>query len=545
MAAHIETGTMVSPGYESRTLDHLGLVSGMYEELGIGEVIDRVVPQEREKRIVSVGQAVKAMVLNGLGFVNQRLYLVPHFFQDKPTERLIGVGICPEHLNDDVTGRALEALYEHDVTSVYALVSVEAVKRLGLKPQLGHLDTTSFHVDGRYNSDQEPEAGVIQITQGYSRDHRPDLNQVVLQLIAENQAGIPLWMEPLSGNSSDKSSFRVTLRAHLDQLKRDYHLEYIVADSALYTAETLPALNDLFWITRVPQTLVEARQAIQVTAPGLMSSLDKRSYQCLDSSYAGVRQRWVVVYSPEAYQRAIKQVDRDCLKQSTADGKAFEALCHKDFACVADAKQALAEFEKECTLTIVTSSTIVERPHYPGRGRPSQGRKPTLTYRIEGTLASVPERRLARLRQESCFILATNHLDTSALSEEELISAYKDQQKVERGFRFLKDPLFLASSLYLKSPKRIMVLLMVMTLCLLVYAALEYRLRQALKNAQQMFPNQKGQPVENPTMRWIFQLFVGIHLLIIQQVQTLVLNLKGHHRQVLQLLGPPYEALYS
>jgi transposase len=294
------------------------------------------------------------------------------------------------------------------------------------------------------------------------------LNQVVLQLIAENQAGIALWMEPLSGNSSDKSSFRMTLRAHLDQLKGDYQLEYIVADSALYTAETLPTLNDLFWITRVPQTLAQARQAVQVTAPGLMSSLDKMSYQALESSYAGVRQRWVVVYSPEAYQRAIKPVNRDCLKQSRADCKAFEALCRKDFACVADAKQALAEFEKERTLIIVSSSTIVERPHYSGRGRPSQGRTPTLTYRIEGTLASVPERRLARLCQESCFILATNHLDTSALSEEGLISAYKDQQKVERGFRFLKDPLFLASSLYLKSPKRLMALLMVMTLCLLV-----------------------------------------------------------------------------
>jgi transposase len=191
---------------------------------------------------------------------------------------------------------------------------------------------------------------------------------------------------------------------------------------------------------------------------------------------------------------------------------------------VADAKQALTECERERTLTIVSSSTIVERPHYSGRGRPAKGRKPTRTYRIEGTLASMLETRLAKLRQESCFILATNHLAPSALSEQELIRAYKDQQKVERGFRFLKDPLFLASSLYLKSPKRIMALLMVMTLCLLVYAALEYRLRQALKNAQQMFPNQKGQPVENPTMRWIFQLFVGIHLLIIQQVQTLVLN---------------------
>jgi len=116
---------------------------------------------------------------------------------------------------------------------------------------------------------------------------------------------------------------------------------------------------------------------------------------------------------------------------------------------------------------------------------------------------------------------------------------------VERGFRFLKDPLFLASSLYLKSPKRIMALMMVMTLCLLVYAALEYRLRQALKEQQQTLPNQTGQSVQNPTMRWIFHLFVGIHLLVIQTGQILVLNLKPYHQQVLRLLGPPYEALYS
>ncbi|MGC1954039.1 MAG: hypothetical protein WA970_16010 [Gammaproteobacteria bacterium] len=67
------------------------------------------------------------------------------------------------------------------------------------------------------HSETEPEAGVIHITRGYSRDHRADLNQVVLELIAENQAGIPLWMEPLSGNSEDKTSLRATVKAHLGQ----------------------------------------------------------------------------------------------------------------------------------------------------------------------------------------------------------------------------------------------------------------------------------------------------------------------------------------
>lgn len=65
---------------ESKTLDHLGLVAGMYDELGIGDIIDEAIEQDEEKRFVSIGQAVKAMVLNGLGFVNQRLYLFPKVF---------------------------------------------------------------------------------------------------------------------------------------------------------------------------------------------------------------------------------------------------------------------------------------------------------------------------------------------------------------------------------------------------------------------------------------------------------------------------------
>jgi transposase len=120
-------------------------------------------------------------------------------------------------------------------------------------------------------------------------------------------------------------------------------------------------------------------------------------------------------------------------------------------------------------------------------------------------------------------ILATNQQDLQALSNEELINAYKDQQKVERGFRFLKDPLFMAATLFLKSTERLIALMMVMTLCLLVYAALAHRIRQSLRQAHQNFPNQRGQPVSNPTARWVFQFFAGIHVLVIAQMQTLIL----------------------
>src|SRR6185503_13518146 len=103
--------------YRTQVLDHLGLVAGMFEELGITDVIDRATQQDPEMRIVTVGHAVKAMVLNGLGFLNQQLYLVPHFFQNNPISRLIAPRIQASHPNDHTLVCALDTLYAYRVTA--------------------------------------------------------------------------------------------------------------------------------------------------------------------------------------------------------------------------------------------------------------------------------------------------------------------------------------------------------------------------------------------------------------------------------------------
>jgi transposase len=203
--------------YRSQILDHLGLVAGMVDELGIGDVIDKATQQHPEMRDLTVGEAVKAMVLNGLGCINQALSLVPRFFQNKPTSRLMAPRVAPEQLNDDALGRALDTLYDYGVTELYRLIAATAAKRLGLAPTFAHLDSTSLHVDGRYNSEEEPDAEVIHITRGYSRDHRPDLNQVRLELMVEHQAGIPVLMQPLSGKSSDAHEFGQMVKDHMAQ----------------------------------------------------------------------------------------------------------------------------------------------------------------------------------------------------------------------------------------------------------------------------------------------------------------------------------------
>jgi transposase len=125
------------------------------------------------------------------------------------------------------------------------------------------------------------------------------------------------------------------------------------------------------------------------------------------------------------------------------------------------------------------------------------------------------------------------------------LAGYKGQVHAERGFRFLKDPQFLASSLYLKKPERIRALLMVLTVCLLVYTAVEYRIRQTLKDHTATFPEQKGKRISNPTARWVFHYFVGLHVLLTPEPGPVGLNLTDAQQHLLELLGKPYTALYS
>jgi transposase len=161
----------------------------------------------------------------------------------------------------------------------------------------------------------------------------------------------------------------------------------------------------------------------------------------------------------------------------------------------------------------LAASTVRAQPRYSTRGRPGPDARPNqVGYQIDGALASTRTSRQALIDQHCCFILATNALDHPQLPPQEMLAGDKGQVHVERGCRFLNDPPFLAASLYLKTPERIIALLMVMTVCLLVYAAMEDRIRQALKDHAATFPDQRGQRIQHPMARGVFHFFVGIHL---------------------------------
>lgn len=183
-------------------LDHLGIVAGVCQEMGLVEYFDDL--DDHVHGRVILGQAVLAMALNGLGFSNRRLYLVSQFFAHKPVERLIGPGIMPEDLNDDCLGRALDWLTAHDLTALFAGLAYQARCRFAVAAEVVHVDTTSFSVEGSYKAEnQEDHEMMIRITHAYSRDHRADLKQWQLSL-ATTTSGVPLGLQLLDGNASDQ-----------------------------------------------------------------------------------------------------------------------------------------------------------------------------------------------------------------------------------------------------------------------------------------------------------------------------------------------------
>uniref|UniRef100_UPI0002DE29F9 IS1634 family transposase n=1 Tax=Allocoleopsis franciscana TaxID=2886352 RepID=UPI0002DE29F9 len=180
---------------------------------------------------------------------------------------------------------------------------------------------------------------------------------------------------------------------------------------------------------------------------------------------------------------------------------------------------------------------IIEQDHYSQPGRPAKQTRPThKTYHIQATLV-VNETVLEQQRQQAGrFILATNVLDKEQLNNDAVLSEYKEQQSTERGFSFLKDPLFFADSVFLKDPGRIAAVGMVMGLCLLVYNLGQAALRQALVQADESLPNQLKKPTQRPTLRWIFQCFQAVHLLVIDGVEQIA-NLTDERLKILRFFS--------
>jgi transposase len=547
-------------------LDHLGIIAGIVDEIGIVEVIDKEIGTDlREK--VSAGQIVKAMIINCMGFLTAPLYLFSEFFEGKATEHLIGAGIKAEYLNDSRIGRVLDQIYEYGITILFVKIATLMANRFKIETKIAHIDGTSMAVHGKYlqseeigieqNSDvnmlseqdsllegrqkkdeEDLEPVSINITHGYSRDHRPDLKQYTLSLLTTEAEGIPLFMQVGSGNELDQKAFVKMIKEFKSQWT-DAAPSVYVMDAAFYTESNLSEFQySIKWISRVPFTIKAAKDlAINLLPEQFSRSTLYKGYQSCSvcHEYAGVKQLWVIVESDERKLADLKSLSKRISKSLTAKLSSLNRLSNHEFACEADALSAAADFEKTLPYHLLAELTIIAKPHYQRKGRPRLGDEVShYTYQIQSSLCENEIVIKNHRNQAGRFILATNLLDeernliaasTSGLCQEEwtndlILKEYKSQQSTERGFRFIKDPLFFVSRVFLKSTKRIMALAMIMTLALMVYSLGQRQLRRALEQADSTLPNQKGKPTARPTLRWILQCFQSVHLVFVDGIKS-------------------------
>ena len=539
--------------YQTERLDHLGIVAGVCQEAGIAQWLDKQAGQDR--RSVSVGKATVAMVLNGLGFSNRQLYLVPQYFENKPVEHLLGEGITADMLNDDCLGRTLDWLYEHDVTTLFAGLALQARQRFGIQAQHLHIDTTSFSVSGAYTSQEEGAPVPLAITYGYSRDHREDLKQWMLALATTHDGDVPIFLRPLDGNSSDKEHVSAAVKQVMTQLREQLPQEQeqriAVFDSGGYSEANMKSYNDanIWWISRVPETSTAAKTALEEEYEDWQPLSDgSGDYVVRIMELPQGKERWVIVRTHAHLLAAKEQMEKKVKKTQQDWEKRLWHLSKQAFACQTDAQEAWKQAMKGKPSWLMATFTWKAQGQYQQRGRPKKEATPDQTLWYLVPKLEVDQQAISSLaRNKAGFIVATNILDEQRLSHEHVISTYKEQSGVERGFRFLKDPFFLASSVFVKKPERVIALSFIMVLCLLVYRLGEQLLRRQLVATEQTVPNQIKKPTNRPTMRWIFQCFEGIDLLHIRMgssFQTQVLGLQALHQQILRLLGPVYSQFY-
>ena len=548
-----------------KDIDHLGLVAGLIDDLGIVEHINQLVG-EQPGEIVSAGLAVKAMIINGLGLVSAPLYLFPKFFEGKDTEHLIGEGIQPEHLNDYRLGRVLDQLYLVGVSQIFTIIALAAAQKFEVKVETSHLDSSSFHLHGNYDfehpsvafgaqnspedesnssASNDPIPPVpISITYGYSRDHRPDLPQFIVQLICTGDGDVPLFLKVASGNESDSAVFASIIMEFKNQLNLD---SLMVADSALYTAPNLSILTGCRWLSRVPQRLKQAQQLVSQLSETDFIDSGITGYRSSEhkSNYGGVLQRWLVVESSARLESDRRKLAKNIKKSEVEAQKQIRKLSSVEFACEADAVAAANHFSQQLKYYNLSDIKTIKSVSKADVSSPNHSEACPLysIFKVQAKVELDTQAIAKETKKSGRFILATNIMDAHELTADEMIIRYKEQQSTERGFRFLKDPQFFTDSVFLKSPERIEALALMMGLCLLVYTLGQRFVRQSLQKTNSNLKNQLRKGTNKPTLRWIFQCFQSIHVLAIQGIKQ-ISNLTTERMNILNFFPVSCRSYY-
>jgi transposase len=238
--------------------------------------------------------------------------------------------------------------------------------------------------------------------------------------------------------------------------------------------------------------------------------------------------------------------DKKIQRKVTEAQKALKELNKVKFACEADARAALERWKKEnpyCLLENTEISMISNRENGK-KGRPRKDEKLIVHYIVDAKTVRNEDITLNEKEYQGRFIIASNDLNLDA---EKMLEHYKNQSKVEKGFRFIKDKSFRVSEVYLKKPQRIEALSMIMVLTLMVYSVAEWKLRERLKETGETIPDQLKKQTKKPTLKWVFMLMreiTEVKIEVDSKVIVKIANMDGVKDKIIRLMGKNCEKYY-
>lgn len=536
------------------SVDHYGLVVATSRTLGLADFIDQKLPKLSNNQKLSYGQLFECMIVNALAYTSEPLYLTPRFFDTVDVKTLFGEQINTSLLNDDAFGRLFDALYENDVSELFFEFASQAINKLGVATNCLHLDSTSMHLHGEHYNDGTTSITVenqlstkkpVMPLQGYSRDAHPELLQVMLQMITDEN-GLPIYMKPQDGNTNDNKGFRTPIEL-VASFKKAIDFKYLVADAALFTEDNLKLMDeqDVLFITRAPNKIRNVKELILSVEKDKLAPINDNYHGIIqDFEYGGIKLKALVVYSTQSEHRANKAIDSKVAKEQVKIDSQIKLFNKKIFNCEPDALKASQELTKKFHYFKVKETKVISEPVY-GRGRRTSDTQPqSYKYRIELTVEQNKEVIALEKDESSRFVIVTNDINTEWTSQH-LLSCYKEQQRVERGFRFLKDPKFFTDSIFLKKPERIEALLMIMVTSLFIYSATEYLLRKNLREQKQTLPNQLNKEISNPTLRWVFSNFRNVGKFVRDGSEEFYVSLTDFQKRTIEILSGPWACIYQ
>jgi transposase len=521
---------------------HLPIIKAYADRIDLVNTINRLVPTRME---IEPGIMVLAMVLDALSG-RHPLYRIDSFYKNKDIELLLGRSIDVEKLTDDNFGRCLDHLYEANTSELYSAIVMNALRNFDVPTEHIHYDTTSMNVFGKYNSEGPESPKTIKITKGYSKDHRPDLNQFVVSLLCTG-GNVPIFSKLENGNASDKklnNTLLTEISKKLASVGIDPAGTIYIADSAMVTEENLRLMGDeTLFITRLPANFKEHQRLIEEAVQseswqdyGILAStvptrnrpgVHYRGYETTVTLYER-EYRAVVTHSSAHDRRRQKRLDREIERELTTWSKKLAEIQKTVYFCMADTQAAMARLQEESLRYHEIELTMEERPQF-NRGRPKADGSRTLKqmrYAIKGTLRQKTEAVSTMREQAGCFVLITNvHPEglpnaNVPYNGKKVLQAYKDQNGIEHNFGFLKDPV-LVNAVFLKKPERIEALGLILVMSLLLWRLIELSMRSHLETEQTAIPGWDNKPTERPTTFMMTTKFDNIRIIKIRHQRAL------------------------